>query len=525
VDAGLARLREEVVGYGGYPPEDVERLIEARARPAAAARAAAADALLDGAEEFSRRRTAAWRHAAGGAGTWLAGVAGLAEEHRGRHERLEAGARAALTCGRRRASGGWLQGCAGLGLLPSCHQRTQHWPSPPDTAREARAQFDVAHAEREAAFAAALVAVGAAATERALDAAVEAALVRLGEIEGGYREFHAAATAAARDHPGRVRELEAWYASHLRPLLGVASPSGSGSGGGGGNGGAAAAALVVRLLEGYPPEQAPAGDAVAAAAAAAAGAQGDGQPDEAAATGAAGAPGAGQHTAPGPAAAAAAAAAGAGKAPRSPERQASRLGRPPKTEAAVAAAAAAAEAAEGAEAAKAAARAAAAEAAAREAAASTCPTASSGEQLCTEAPLATEAIEAAVASLRVRARCWVCVLLCISFRRDWHGSMRPRLHPCRSRPLQEALLSYSELFAARAEGVAAEWAEQQEAALTEELDSRLRAHRPRAGRVEEGDRLTRGGELAAQRQRVEAHMAEQSKAVKRQQVRRGGCAA
>lgn len=53
----------------------------------------------------------------------------------------------------------------------------------------------------------------------------------------------------------------------------------------------------------------------------------------------------------------------------------------------------------------------------------------------------------------------------------------------------------------------------------EALDARLRAHRPRAGRVEEGDRAARADELVSQRRRAERHMAEQSKAVKRQRVR------
>ena len=40
-------------------------------------------------------------------------------------------------------------------------------------------------------------------------------------------------------------------------------------------------------------------------------------------------------------------------------------------------------------------------------------------------------------------------------------------------------------FSARVLDTATDWAETREATLTEELDAHLRAHRPRAGRIEE----------------------------------------
>lgn len=51
--------------------------------------------------------------------------------------------------------------------------------------------------------------------------------------------------------------------------------------------------------------------------------------------------------------------------------------------------------------------------------------------------------------------------------------------------LQASLLLEAESFAGRVQGSAESWAEQMETLLTEELDGRLRAHRPRAGRIEE----------------------------------------
>ncbi len=43
----------------------------------------------------------------------------------------------------------------------------------------------------------------------------------------------------------------------------------------------------------------------------------------------------------------------------------------------------------------------------------------------------------------------------------------------------------------RIQDTASEWADSRETALTEELDSHLRSHRPRAGRIEEETRMGR----------------------------------
>lgn len=51
--------------------------------------------------------------------------------------------------------------------------------------------------------------------------------------------------------------------------------------------------------------------------------------------------------------------------------------------------------------------------------------------------------------------------------------------------MQVSLLLEAETFAGRVQGGAESWADQMETLLTEELDGRLRAHRPRAGRIEE----------------------------------------
>jgi hypothetical protein len=49
-----------------------------------------------------------------------------------------------------------------------------------------------------------------------------------------------------------------------------------------------------------------------------------------------------------------------------------------------------------------------------------------------------------------------------------------------------------ESFGSRSTGAADAWAESVEGMLTEELDGRLRAHRPRAGRIEEEVRMFEG---------------------------------
>ena len=60
------------------------------------------------------------------------------------------------------------------------------------------------------------------------------------------------------------------------------------------------------------------------------------------------------------------------------------------------------------------------------------------------------------------------------------------------------------------------WATMQEEHLTDELDSRLRSHRPRAGRIEEEDREFRSVELAGQRRRFDRHLRKAVHALKRQ---------
>ncbi|KAL6762773.1 hypothetical protein V8C86DRAFT_3130507 [Haematococcus lacustris] len=110
--------------------------------------------------------------------------------------------------------------------------------------------------------------------------------------------------------------------------------------------------------------------------------------------------------------------------------------------------------------------------------------------------------------------------------------------------VQVGLLREAVEFSARASSTAQSWAEEREAALTEELDAHLRAHRqggagggrggrggqggagggkeegeggePRAGRIEEETRMARSVELVAQRRRVEGHLRLQGKAVKAQ---------
>jgi hypothetical protein len=61
--------------------------------------------------------------------------------------------------------------------------------------------------------------------------------------------------------------------------------------------------------------------------------------------------------------------------------------------------------------------------------------------------------------------------------------------------VQVALLSEMESFGSRSTGTADTWAESIEGMLTEELDGRLRAHRPRAGRIVEEVRVTVGCQM------------------------------
>ena len=58
------------------------------------------------------------------------------------------------------------------------------------------------------------------------------------------------------------------------------------------------------------------------------------------------------------------------------------------------------------------------------------------------------------------------------------------------------------------------WSTKQEEHLTDELDSRLRSHRPRAGRIEEEDREFRSVELAGQRRRFDRHLRKAVHAIK-----------
>ena len=58
-----------------------------------------------------------------------------------------------------------------------------------------------------------------------------------------------------------------------------------------------------------------------------------------------------------------------------------------------------------------------------------------------------------------------------------------------------------------AESHAQEWADRAVLDYTEELDERLRRHRPRAGRIEEGVRLQRAGQLVAQRRLLKMQVA------------------
>ncbi|GIL62977.1 hypothetical protein Vafri_17149, partial [Volvox africanus] len=82
--------------------------------------------------------------------------------------------------------------------------------------------------------------------------------------------------------------------------------------------------------------------------------------------------------------------------------------------------------------------------------------------------------------------------------------------------VQAGMLSDMMTFNQRTVEAADSWAAEREVSLTQELDSWLRHHRPRAGRIEEEVRTARSVELVAQRRRVELHLKSQSKAVKAQ---------
>jgi hypothetical protein len=81
---------------------------------------------------------------------------------------------------------------------------------------------------------------------------------------------------------------------------------------------------------------------------------------------------------------------------------------------------------------------------------------------------------------------------------------------------QCALLLEARDACLRASGAAETWSDSVQAALTQELDCRLRWHRPRAGRIEEEARSARSVELLAQQRRVDAQAALQARWVREQ---------
>ncbi len=254
-----------------------------------------------------------------------------------------------------------------------------------------------------------------AASEGALDSAVETALERLRDIEGGYRSYHTAVTAVVRDHPPAVTRAEGDYRRSLCQLVGVAEASDGQQQQpgqdprlvelpGGDSVYVEEVDLLTALLEGEQRTQQQPESAASSAAQAAEGSadQGKGKPQQPAA------------------------------APPKPAGA-----RMTKAEAAAAAAAAA----EVAAAAEAEAARAAAEAAEQEAAARRCPVSSNGTRLCAETPLVADDIRSGLRALRI------------------------------------GLLAEMEEFAARTEGAAAEWAEQQVRCVSWSLPLRKHTHR------------------------------------------------
>lgn len=61
-----------------------------------------------------------------------------------------------------------------------------------------------------------------------------------------------------------------------------------------------------------------------------------------------------------------------------------------------------------------------------------------------------------------------------------------------------------------------EWSHASKISFTEELDSSLRAHRPRAGRIQEEARQRRSVQLMGQRRQVDIFVRAQLKAVQAQ---------
>ncbi|DBB04647.1 TPA: hypothetical protein ACH3X1_012711 [Trebouxia sp. C0004] len=80
-------------------------------------------------------------------------------------------------------------------------------------------------------------------------------------------------------------------------------------------------------------------------------------------------------------------------------------------------------------------------------------------------------------------------------------------------------------FCEEAESSGRSWAGEEEVAATEELEARLRSHRPRAGRVEEEVRQARAVELIAQKRLLDLHMRSQGKALGMQQQEVAGAVA
>ncbi|KAG1660824.1 hypothetical protein FOA52_010249 [Chlamydomonas sp. UWO 241] len=503
VQGQLGQLVEEVLAYRGYEEEELRALVAKDCGSVVAQRRADAVAMVSAARKFLEWQADDWSHFVESLGAWLARVCGLHEDYKTKTGANDASVRTTL--------------------------------------KSHRDLYNEEDSAREAALEAAVAAVSAGHSEKALDGLVSNALQRLDDIDAGYRAFHTHMTTIVKDFPRTVMHSASAYHIQLCRLL-----------------------QVQPQVEPPPPSpeelaaQAEAEQAAAVAAAEAAAAA-ESETAAAAAAAAAAAKGGKKAAAPPPPPAPEVAepapeegeeaeeakppfvhelalpsglvflsytellsvlinegAAALGeKLLEAAKREAAAAAIAAAEEAKAAAAAAAAQAeAEAAQAAAAApptkgAKAAAAPAAAAAAAAAAATPAEGVESVEDIGAAAAAAVVGPVPPPKPPASSYGAVC-CIKVELP-RGQLNMALET-----LQVGMLKDMCEFSNRVTSAAFDWAQGRETGLTEELDARLRSHRPRAGRIEEETRLSRSVELVAQRRRVETHMRAHGKAVQAQ---------
>lgn len=177
VTTAFDALEGECLGYGGYPADELHRLLGNECAEAMATRQQAAAKLLDRTQTLLATQAAEWRHIVTRVGAFRTACTADVESHAQACKDLETGIRRTL--------------------------------------KRMRADAETAGLTREAALTAAMEAVARAAHESELDDSVAGALVRLAEIEEGYRSAFDEQLAVARAHPEAVNRLHDAFHRHI----------------------------------------------------------------------------------------------------------------------------------------------------------------------------------------------------------------------------------------------------------------------------------------------------------------------